>query len=180
MRIAGEAGYPESADRLKTEVEGLERRRRSMEVFDQSRMLSESNRPMEAITALEKALEIDPTNIRAWLVLGDKRRQAGDLDGAEAALAQAARSKDPAIQAEVHIVGGLVEIARSQPKRAAEKFREAQKWTPERAKAYALEALALNATGDRAGAEDALQRGLTEVPNDPELVATQRELRKPR
>jgi len=180
VRSAREAGYPESADRLKIEVEALERRRRSLEVFDQSRMLSESNRPMEALTALEKAVEIDHTNIRAWLVLGDKRRQAGDLAGAEAALAEAGRSKDPSIQAEVHIVGGLIEIARSQPKRAAERFREAQKWTPDRAKAYALEALASNASGDRAGAEDALQRGLAAVPNDHELIATQRELRRSR
>ncbi len=179
VRYAREAGFPESADRLKVEVEALERRRQSAEAFDRSRMLSQSN-PTEALAALETAVEIDPTHIRAWLVLGDKRRQAGDLDGAEAALAQAGHSKDPGILAEVAIIGGLIEIARGHPSIAAERFREAQRLTPDRAKPYALEARARYASGDAAGAADALQRGLAAVPNDPELVATQKEMSRQR
>ena len=48
-----------------------------------------------AAEALDTALLLSPTNLRAWIQLAEVRRQLGEYEAADAALAQARRLNDP-------------------------------------------------------------------------------------
>jgi Flp pilus assembly protein TadD len=174
------AGYGEAGDRLRREIDRAQRARQSTEDFELARLLFETGQVESGLRALERSVEADSENVRAWAVLGDKRRQARDWEGARVALGHAATSPDPDLRTEVAIVSGLIEIGREQPMAAARHFRAAQGLSPARAKPYALEALALQKGGDADGARDAVRRGLVVAPADPELQAIRRELERAR
>ncbi len=119
---------------------------------------------------------LDPTNGRAWLMLADRRRLAGDSAGAEAAPARGSHSEDPEIRAEAAGVAGMIELNRQRPQVAARHFREAQRLSPRLAQNYLLEARAHLAAGDRAAAKETVHRGLAALPGDPRLSAMLAEL----
>jgi hypothetical protein len=102
--------------------------------------------------------------------MADRKRQAGDFAGAEADLARGRATGGARVLADAALIHGLLEIDRSRPLAAAKRFREAQRWSPERADGYLYEASARAAGGDRAGAREALERGLRKLPGDAGLA----------
>jgi predicted Zn-dependent protease len=168
---AGAAGLEHLAGRLKVGVEAAERRQSALEAVEHARALLVAGREAEGQQELERAGNLDPAHGRAWLMLADRRRLAGDTLGAETALARGRSSEDPEVRAEAAGVTGMMELGRKRPRIAAERFREAQRLSPRRPQNYVLEARALLSVGDRVGARAALTRGLAALPGDPQLSA---------
>jgi predicted Zn-dependent protease len=176
VRGARAAGLAQLAQRLDGEVEAGRRRQRGIEALERAREFLSAGREAEGQRELERAGTLDPANGRAWLMLADRRRLAGDTLGAEAALVRGRASEDPEIRAEAAGVTGMMELDRQRPLIAAERFREAQRLSPKLAQNYVLEARALLTTGDRPGARAAVRRGLAALPSDPQLSAMLAEL----
>ena len=170
-RGARAAGLADLAGRMDTDIDAGRRRQEGREALERARDLLSAGRETEGQRELERAGTIDPTNGRAWLMLADRRRVAGDTLGAEAALARGRISDDPEIRAEAAGMTGMMELGRQRPRAAAGHFREAQRLNPRLAVNYAFEARALMAAGDREGARDAVRRGLAALPADPGLRA---------
>jgi spermidine synthase len=170
-RGARAAGLASLAGRLDAEIETGRRRQQGLEALERARELLGVGREADGQRELERAGTIDPANGRAWLMLADRRRLAGDTLGAEAALVRGRTSDDPEIRAEAAGMTGMMELERQRPRAAVGHFREAQRLNPRLAVNYAFEARALLAAGDRAGAREAVRRGLAALPGDPGLSA---------
>lgn len=166
VRGAAAAGETAAAARLSDEITAGGRRKRGLELVDQAMALNSAGREVDARRMLERAAEADPSNGRTWLMLADRRRLAGDLEGAQAARLRGAATADPEVLLDAEMIGGLIEIARKRPLAAADHFRAAQRHSPGLARAYVLESNARALAGDPAGARRALERGLTALPGD--------------
>jgi len=175
-RDAEAAGLTELAPRLRREVEAGRQSGRGLGEVERARQLLGAGREREGLRALERAVEIDPANSGTWVMLANQRRLAGDLAGAEQALARGRTSDRPEVQAQSAMVAGLIAIDRRQPLAAAQRFQEAQRWSPKLAKGYLLEARALLVAGDRSGPRAAVARGLGAVPGDQDLRSMMAEL----
>jgi hypothetical protein len=171
-RGAAAAGFGALAQGLNAEIEVGVRRQRALEMVGQAGQLMAAGREEEGRRALEQAAGIDPSNGHPWLMLADRRRVAGDLAGAEAALARGRASGDTTLGADLAILTGLIAIDRKQPAEAARHFAQAQRVNPKLPQAYVLEARTHLALGDKAAARAALQRGLDAIPGDPEITST--------
>jgi len=169
------AGIPGIDDLVAAE----RRRLAALEQVDQARVLLAMNRVEAGRRALEQAVEVDPSNGLAWATLANERLRAGDLEGAEQAIARARTSDEAEPRAEAAVVAGRLESTRRRPLAAASQFAEAQRWMPRVGRNYVLEAEALRAAGDLPGARDAVRRGLALLPGDPRLTATQAALGSP-
>ncbi len=171
VRGAAGAGATALAARLTEEIAAGDRRKRGLDLVDQAMTLNSAGREVDARRVLERAAETDPANGRTWLMLADRRRLVGDLEGAEAARVRGAASADPEVQLDAEMIGGLIEIARKRPQVAAERFRAAQDHAPGLSRAYVLESNARASAGDPAGARRALERGLVALPGNAEISA---------
>jgi tetratricopeptide (TPR) repeat protein len=168
---AKRAGLVALASTLEAELAAGERRRAGLRAVEEAGAFFSLGRRDEGRMALERAAQIDPANGRTWLMLADQRRIAGDLAGADHALARGRADPAPELVAERALVGGMIDLARGNPAAAAERFREAQRANPEGAQGYLFEADARRQAGDLAGAEAVLRRGLEALPGDRRLTA---------
>ncbi len=121
-------------------------------------------------------VEIDLECGIAWAMLAELRRRAGDIAAAEAALARAGTSQDSTVRTESALVAGNLERGRRRPLAAAERYREAQRWSPRLARCYLPEARALREGGDLVGSRVAIARGLRALPGNRELITSRAEL----
>jgi len=162
-------GQPDLARQLERDIAAGERTRRGLAEVERARQLLEAGRQADGRAALERAVEIDPANLRSWVMLANQRRIAGDLAAAEAALSRGRTSADTGTRVEAALVQGMIEGQRRRPLAAAAQFREAERWNPSLARGYVFEAQALMESGDRVGALAALRRGLANNPRDRDL-----------
>jgi spermidine synthase len=175
-RGARTAGLARLADRLDGEVAAGGRRQPGLASVKRARLLLAVGSEQEGQAELQHAVELDPTNSRTWLMLGDRFRLSGAFAAAESAIARGSTSTDPEVQAEAAGVAGMLAMSEQRPLEAAKRFREAAQLSPRLAKNYGLEARACIAAGDRRAARDAIRRGLASLPGDPSLMALQAEL----
>ena len=122
QRAAAAAGLAPLAQRLTAEIAAADRRARGLREVEQASELIAAGRNEEGRAALERAVEADPDNAHTWLLLADRRRVAGDLDGALAAIAHGQQSTDPGIRADAMLLSGLVALGRRRPQAALEDF----------------------------------------------------------
>lgn len=169
-RNARAAGFEALAGRLDAELEAGARRSRSLQMVEQAMAQLRAGQNEEARATLLRATETDPGNGQTWLILADRLRLSGDLDGAEGAIERGARGAEPALRADAANLHGMVEIARQRLPAAVEHFREAQRIAPAMPRSYLLEARAWLAGGNREGAVEALRRGLQVLPGNPLLT----------
>jgi spermidine synthase len=168
---ASAAGFTALAASLEGDIAAGERRQRGLALIEEAGAYFSLGREEEGRRMLERAAEADPTNGRTWLMLADKRRVAGDLEGAAQALARGSADPSPEIRAEVLLVGGMIERSKGNSAAALQQFAEAQRLSPELAQGYLFEADTRHAAGDIAGAQEALRRGLVALPGHPRLTA---------
>jgi hypothetical protein len=176
LRGAEAAGLHDLAARLGAEVEAGQRAARGLAQVQQAQDLIEAGHTDEGRRVLERAVETDPSNPRAWLILANQRRMVGDLQGADAALVHTAASPDSGLRAEASFLAGLLELTRRRPEPADARFREAEAWNPTSQETYTLEAQAWAGVGNRVDAVAALNRGLMRRPGDPELTKLRAEI----
>ena len=164
-------GFGELADGLARMADDERRGRELPQLLRAARDASQAGRASEARALLERATEIAPENGRVWVLLAEQLRQAGDTDGALAAVTRAFAVGTADEKADALICAGLVEVQRGRLKVAAERFADAQHLAPQNELAYAFEAKARFDAGDAAGARAALARGLAAVPDGQRLAA---------
>lgn len=169
VTAAEAAGSAALAERLRGRIAAHSNRARAEEAFQNAIRLSGEGRNDEAVRVLESAVTIDPTHLRAWLLLADRRRLLGDYAGCEAALAHGRASDDPEVRGDTEMLAGMLENSRNRPREAAEHFLAAQRENPRVASCYLLEERARDRAGDPAGALAALERGVRAIPEHPEL-----------
>jgi tetratricopeptide (TPR) repeat protein len=170
-REAERAGLGLLAHRLDDEIAAGERRRRQQDAIEEAGAYLATGRKEEGRRLLERAVELDPANGRAWLMLSDQRRVAGDLAGAATALAKGCEDRSPELAAEQAMVGGLLELARGNRDSALAQFLAAQRASPPAAQGFLFEAQMRNDAGDVEGAQAALRRGLAALPGDRKITA---------
>ena len=149
-RAAGDAGLVTLAQRLLGEITAGTRRRQAIQEAERARELLAAGRETEGQQVLQNAAAIDPTNGRIWLWIADRRRLAGDFGGAEMYLARVRADRDTVVQGDAALIAGMLEFDRQHPFAAAARFRQVQKWTPDRKDGYVYEARARAAAGDSA------------------------------
>jgi len=167
------AVIPAAAPRLEAMVEAGRRRKASHALSEQARYLLAKEDVPRGVEALEKAVATDPTNGEAWLLLSNERGRAQRLNEAADAIARARATGDPDLRAEIEIMAGRLEAARGRHLEAAARFGEATRWNPRLGKAYLLETRSRRKGGDDAGARAALERGLHQLPGEPQLLDEQ-------
>jgi len=168
---ARQAGATAIADHIEREIDASGRRAEAEQAVDQARTLMAAGRGDDARAVLERAVTMNASNGRAWLMLADRRHAIGDTAGVLEALAHGRRCEDADIRAEAFGLSAMFELDRGHPAAAAALFREAERFDPARARNYAMEARARFATGDSGGALAALHRGLARAPGDAQLTA---------
>ncbi len=152
-RDARAAGLDALAASLAGGADATDRRQRGLVEVQRATALINQGADDAGRAALERATEIDPANARAWVMLADRLRMAGDSLGTAAALGHALTSPDSAIRADALDVAALVAVERGRLPEAAARFAEAQRLMPRDVRHYALEARARAAIGDRAGSD---------------------------
>ena len=163
-------GFTALADRLDGQVEAGVSRRRAEEVVREASNLIVLGHIEEGRRELERAVTIDPTDSRAWLLLCDRRRVAGDMAGAEAALAHVTRGEDRAQDSDAAVLRGMFALARRDTVGALASITSAEALAPENSRVYVFEASLRLGRGDWAGAQAVLLRGLAVLPGNPELM----------
>ena len=121
--------------------------------------------------SLERAVEIDPENAHAWVVLAERRRIDGDLAGSAAAIEHARRSSDVQVRSDAEVMVGMLALAKQDPNGALAAFAAAQRLAPGNARAYLYEAQVHAQAGDLKATVAALRRGLAASPGAQELTA---------
>jgi spermidine synthase/Flp pilus assembly protein TadD len=162
-------GFLALAERLDGEVEAGLRRREAEDVIQQATNLLALGRADEGRLALERAAALDPSDPRAWLLLCDRRRVAGDIAGAETALAHVVPG-DSEQRADVSVMRSLLALARRDTASALASIQSAVALAPTNPRAYLFEARLRISRGDLNGARAALQRGLAVLPGNPDLA----------
>jgi Tfp pilus assembly protein PilF len=127
--------------------------------------------PDQAGVALNQAVAIDPVNAKAWVLISERRRVAGDLAGAQDAIDRARRSSDANVRGDAEIMAGLLALAKHDPSGALARFAAAQELAPGNASTYLYEAQVHAQKGDVNAAVLALRRGLAAAPGSPRLAA---------
>jgi spermidine synthase len=171
LRAIERSGNTALAAELRREDEATQRRNRAEDEMERGLGEIASGNADGALRAFERAVQIDSTHARAWLLLSARRRSIGDVAGADAALARGRKTDDPEVLAEGEAITGLNDLGREHPREAAEHFRAAQRFDPRVARYYLLEEQARATAGDPSGARAALERGLGSLPGDPEIAA---------
>lgn len=162
-------GFGPLADQLDGEVLSGLRRRQSDLMLEQAAQLLAFGRKDEGRRAAERATELDPTNARAWVLLCDRRRVAGDYAGAEEALSHAVRGQSVEADADAEVMRGLIAFARKDTSEAIARFLAAQAYRPKNPNAYLLPAKFLLDRNDLEGARRSIELGVQVLPGDPTL-----------
>ena len=145
------------------------RRARSVALYDLAVAHMQRGERPQARARFEEAVVADPTNHQAWVVLADRRRYDGDVEGARRAIAEAGRSSDPQIRCDAVTLAGLMAIQSGDAPAALAAFAEARAIQPTSAKPYLYEAQVRARSGDTSGAVEVLRRGLAASPGSGEL-----------
>ena len=169
--VAARDAVPAEAAALDSLIATAARRARSRQAFDDATRLMGQGQKADARAALERAVEIDPANAQAWVVLAERRRIDGDLAGSAAAIAHARASNDVQVQSDAEMMAGMLALAKQDANGALAAFAAAQELVPGNARAYLFEAQVHAAAGDLAATVAALRRGLAAAPGSPELTA---------
>lgn len=121
------------------------------------------NQPQVAGQEAEQVLEANPDHLDAWLVLAESKRLQGDLSGAEKAFSEALARRPR----EVRALSGraAVRLAQNQLEAARQDIQQAEKLAPELPLVQYLKGLLAFQGNDPAGAEEALLKVLSAVPN---------------
>ena len=164
------------ADRMEGEVSAGMRRRQSETVMLEATNLMAIGRVDQGRAGFERAVAIDPTNDRAWLMLAEAARMVQDWAGAEKAVAHAYASADSETAGDAAFVSGMLRFTRADTLGALREFSRSQSLHPGSPRAWLTEARIRAVRGDLTGARDVLRRGLLAVPGDPELIALQGKL----
>lgn len=127
----------------------------------------------ESEGAYRRAIEMRPDSPKAFSGLGEIHILRGDYDGAIPSLQEAIRLSPRDAKSRVNLGLALMQAGRSSE--AVPWFQSAVA-IEEDAPIYAFLADSLLSTGRRLEAEQALARGATLNPNDPEIVAVRRKL----
>jgi spermidine synthase len=170
VRAARDA-VPGQAAALDALIASSAARARGRAAFDEATRLLGQGEKAAARTALERAVEIDPDNTQAWVVLAERRRIDGDLAGSAAAIEHARRASDVQVRSDAEVMAGLLALAKQDPTAALAAFAAAQKLVPGNARAYLYEAQVHAAAGDLNATVAALRRGLAASPGAQELSA---------
>ena len=144
---------------------------RSQAAYDEAIRLMGEGMKAEARASLERAVEIDPENAHAWVVLAERRRIDGDLAGSAAAIEHARRSSDVQVRSDAEVMAGMLALAKQDPDGALAAFAAAQRLAPGNARAYLYEAQVHAQAGDLNATVAALRRGLAASPGAQELTA---------
>jgi spermidine synthase len=163
-------GFAALADKLDGEIAAGVRRKDAEDTVKEAMNRLALGHPDECQQLLERAVTADPTYARAWLVLCDRRRVAGDMAGAEAALARAVPGDDRELGSSASVLHGMLALARGDTVTALAKILAAEVLAPASARTYLFEARLRAGRRDIAGARAALQRGLAAAPGNPDLV----------
>ena len=169
--LAARDAVPGEAAALETLLATSAVRARSRAAFEEAAPLMRQGMTAEARAALERAVEIDPENAQAWVVLAERRRVDGDLAGSAAAIERARRSSDVQVRSDAEMMAGMLALAKQDPVAALAAFAAAQKLVPGNARAYLFEAQVHAQAGDLNATVAALRRGLAASPGAQELAA---------
>jgi spermidine synthase len=169
--LAARDAVPGEAAALEALIATSAARARSRAAFDEATRLLGQGLKAEARAALERAVEFDPENARAWVVLAERRRVDGDLPGSAAAIERARRSSDVQVRSDAEMMAGMLALAKQDPAGALAAFTAAQKLVPGNARAYLFEAQVHLQAGDKDATVAALRRGLAASPGAQELAA---------
>ncbi len=134
-----------------------------------------------AATTLDAARQLDPNLPEVDLQIGIARYHSDDLDGAEAAFAEARRREGSGASAELDLYEGLVQLERSQPAQAAqtlERARQRNRRLVEPIASY-YAGVAWMTADDEARSRVALERVVREAPGTQWATAAQRILDDP-
>ena len=129
----------------------------------------ERRAPQEAMASFRAALERDPTFVQAAVNLADVQRALGDDTSAEQTLRQAIAG-NPGTAA-THFALGLTLVRQGRKAEALGQFREAHSLDDRAARFAYVYAVALNDSGNPAGAVAMLRKALKFSPYDPDLLA---------
>jgi len=134
-----------------------------------------------AAATLAAARQLDPDLPEIDLQLGIARFHSEDLDGAEAAFAEARRREGSGASAELDLYEGLIQLERSQPAQAAESLERARQLNPRLVEPIAsyYAGVAWMTADDEARARVALERVIREAPGTQWADAAQRILDDP-
>ncbi|MEQ1833855.1 MAG: fused MFS/spermidine synthase, partial [Candidatus Eisenbacteria bacterium] len=160
---------PAAAAQVEAVLANAQRRARSQAAYDEGARLMSQGLKSQAREAFERAVAIDGTNGRAWVVLAERRRVDGDLAGSAEAIAHARQSDDVQVRSDAEVMVGLMALVKKDIPAAIKGFTDAQRIMPSSARAYLFEAQAHAQAGDKAAAMAALKRGLDAAPGSPEL-----------
>jgi Flp pilus assembly protein TadD len=163
-------GFAALAVRLEGEVDAGVRRQTSDMALRQGMNLIALGRVAEGTREFERAAKLDPTYPRAWFLLSERRCLAGDLPGAEDALARVVAGEDRMMRANVATIRGMLALARRDTLAALASIDLAESLSPGNARLYVSEAWLRVNRGDIAGARAALQQGLVALPGNPEIT----------
>ncbi|MBI5168514.1 MAG: fused MFS/spermidine synthase [Candidatus Eisenbacteria bacterium] len=158
------------ASELDGEVVAGLRRRQADAVLEQAAQLLALGRKDEGRRSIERAVEIDPTHARAWLMLADRLRVGGDLTGAERALARAPHGQGIDLEADAEVMRGMIAIARKDTATAFTHLLAAQEMGPKNPTAYLFTSRLYVVRDDLVGARRSIERGLEVLPGDPVLL----------
>lgn len=117
----------------------------------------------DAVGALKRAAEIDPTSAQPWNNLIGLYAQAGEPELAKEAYDKAIQV-DPA-NAEAHYNYGVLLMRTEKPEEAAEAFKDALEISPENPQSRMSYGLALEVMGDTAGALEQIGKAIESQPN---------------
>lgn len=134
------------------------------------RVALDRGRAEEAASALDNALERDPSFIPALVNLADLRRMQGDEAEAEALLRRAIERDDEA--AEAHHALGLLLVRTERTDEARPHFERAVELRPDNPRFHYVLAVATRDAGDLSAAIAVLERALERHPNDVEMLLT--------
>ncbi|MBI4300445.1 MAG: tetratricopeptide repeat protein [Chloroflexi bacterium] len=129
--------------------------------------------PAEAITALDRAIEIDPKNPAAYYGRGSVYVRQGNMDKAIADFDQAIKLNPDYIEA--YISQGLAYTAKLDFKRAIADFDQVIQRDPKMAYAYYVRGLLYNSSGDKAEAVANLKKAIS-LGGDDQLVEQAKQL----
>ncbi|WP_165356367.1 tetratricopeptide repeat protein [Sphingosinicella sp. BN140058] len=117
---------------------------------DRASVFSDRNMLKEALLDYDKAVELDPNNVRAWANRGITRIQVGDLAGARSDLARAEATDPDYVQ---NAIGrGMLAEADRRPRDAVEAYTRALEQSPDYRFAIEHRAAAYARLGDTEGA----------------------------
>jgi len=145
----------------------LEKLPRAVAYYNLANALRDAARCDEAISAYQRAVELDPHLAEAHLNLGALLRETGRLDDGKLSLRRALLARPD--MADAHTQIGLIHIAEQAPVKALKSFERAAELQPHHARAHMHVAGVLRQLGRSSEALERFDRALELDPSDAEV-----------